>query len=537
MPNPFANANSGGGFGGRYVSRMFDPSRGGLLSIVGGAMGHPTLQQHEANVAMQTQQFVGGTRKAAIQEYLSRIQAGMPPQKALIEAAQTPAGQDLFMNDPDAVATITNFMKGTMEPRETLSPGQAVFEGNRMVANLPPSDVQSFERLSELAQLDDTSKAELAKLTMLHNANPGGGGDGTQKERAISQMVAAGRLSPELGQDLLAGIIQIMPIRNPNTQEFEGIASVNMATGEVNFLQPGQGGAQPGAGPAGAQPGAQPQQPLSPEAEKRVQQMTPSQVYQRLKDPADILDGAGPIAAAEELSGKLFGSLFPSLSAEDVAIRRQGLAAIRLQTQYLRDLIGSRGFSADVGMLDEIANGTNTFTNPVIVGNQLLQLHNLLDTRQSLEAERANSGTTAEERGQARQILHTIDAVRASLPPRENLVAKLEVLRNAPSPLPGLLESLGGAATQVEQGVGDALSGVKEFASEADAMKAVQSGAVRPGDRVRIGGQEFTWQPEQAPAQPLQHPISRPAPRPAAPQRTPIGASAREAQSPPPNRR
>lgn len=486
--NPFVGATRQN----PYVSRLFDPSRGGLLSIVGGLMGHPTLAQHEAQTQFdyqqQSQHLQGEARANAIKAYQQRIAAGQTPQKAMLDVAMSPEGQRLFMEDPQAIQSLSNFVTASQDPRSVVSANQSIVnpQTGETIYTQPTDKVATFNSFAELANLSDDEKTTLARAQLGAMQS----GDPTQAEAAVTRMLARGLITPDTGDKLLAGALTVMPIRDA-AGETIGNMVVDMTSGTIQTLPQAKPAPQPG------------EQGTTPEDYSKLDQ---NSVYSRLQDPADILDGVGMLPAAREIGGGIAGQFVPGLAGEDAAIKRQGLRNVRLAAQSLRDLLDSRGFAADAKMVDDVANNLGVTNNAIQAGNAMLSLHDLLDKREEEAAKTVgNPSVTAKVRGDADQELYLIRQMRQSLPPRDNLAAKIKVLREAPPVNPmDLLKQGEDAASQLEGVVtGNQPSTTPPEAPQAnlptfntidEANKALNEGKLKPGDKIIVGGRSATVQ-------------------------------------------
>lgn len=488
--NPFARAAGGSG---RQFNAAFDPSRGGLLGLIGGLTGQPTQEQHILQQA-------GGARASAIQGIQQRIAQGMSPQKALADFVSSPEGQEAFISDPDLLDTAQEFLQTQAGPEPIVTrPGETLVSptGDELFRN-QPTEVQVFEQMSELAGLSDAEKQELARA-QIEDANTG---TSTQSERAVQRMLADGEISQDTANRLLAGALRVVRVldRNGNTI---GHRVVDITTGQTVEPAPDPTGEGPLPGQPNAAPGVTPPaagvDDTADPATQRAQ--ADAQVtLDNFDDPAEIVLGAGPVGALAEFGGGLLGNVFPEFSGEQATRARSQLRKIRTDAEVLRS--GGRFLAAQEQKVDSLINTLGVSTNPIQAATMLIEWNDILDSRIAFNKRViADPNSTNDARQAAEEDLRTALLAKKNVPPKANLESMVEKLRTGPSPVERGLEDLSDVRRRVEEEAGtageDGAQIPTEFSNVTEAERAFtegfQSGSIPAGTyEVRINGVKHT---------------------------------------------
>lgn len=472
---------------------LLDPSRGGLFGLLGRMSGAPTREEAFFKQAGQEQQ-------RGLSAIAARQQRGMSPQQAIVDFVSSPEGMDFFSTQQDPVGVIKNYLTTTAAPAApenlVVSPGQQVLSGadpSQVIHSVPTMDVQNQVGMSELANLKPDEIEAMARAQMAKNAGLTGN-DATQQEAATADLVKRGLMSEDTRSKLLGGVLQIQPIRDKfGDPAGHVIIDLSNPQGGATFV-----GTSPQVGKP-AKPGDENYAPGITEGTRPDDRGTAGS-FLNPDDPGDIILGAGLTPVIEETAGGVLGGLIPGLAGEESARRRNALRQIKLDAQSIRGASEGRGFSADVKQIESIIDKMGVLSNPVQQGTALLQWHDYLDRRAQIASTQAsNPNTTPEQRGKAEEDLNAIRVARGNLPPREALIKSMDAYKASSGQIiPGIAKGIG-AAKEVEGKVEETVTGEKptptpdkpegySFKTEAEAMKAVEAGTVKPGMTIIING-------------------------------------------------
>lgn len=450
LSNPFAAAlggasgGGGGGFGGllglgaggaptasagqpsRRYNPMGDPNgalarSGWIGSLLSGSIGGPTREEFAMEQAGMAQQ-------QAFQKISQSIEAGMAPQKAILDFVNSPEGSAFFTSG-SGMTDLANFVKGVTPPAPESTvlaqgstigqtdPSTGVFtpQYTAPVAAPPPTtDMQNFQALSEIGRLTPDEQASMARAMMLKNIN----GDMSAAQEAVGRLVKGGVMSQEVGDLLLSGALEVTPILDA-AGGTQGHAVINKTKGSIFQLPSGQDPAQapkPGSPDyaEGITPGTKPEELVG---------QTNNQMFQQIANPADIVDSAGPGGWLSEKLGAFGGMVAPSVVGES-ARNRKALAIIQADAQQLAR--SGKMLAGELKLLDGITNNLGIMTNPRYATEALIMLHDMYDNREAVALEEFNNpGSTNKVRGDAQIELGSLRRAKANLPSREGLTAKL----------------------------------------------------------------------------------------------------------------
>lgn len=489
--NPFAQAVQQPS-GGMQYNPLTDPT--GPLARSGwiGAMlaQGPTREEYQA-------QQIGQGQQAAVVGIQQRIQAGMTPQRALADFAQSPEGIQFFTSG-NGFSDLANVVKGlspaTVEPikvgaNESLVMPQA--DGTyASVYTAPNADVNKFTGMSELASLTPAERADMAKAQMASDLT----GDQTASEIAMQRLVASGRISQQTADLMNAGMLKVQDIKDPAGSTI-GFGVADLSNGTITMLpQSGTAGQLPQPGDTnyveGVTPGSKPEE--QPDNGPRFQGMT---------NPADIVDAAGPVGWFMDKLGAIGGNISPGMAATDTSKSRMMLG--RIMTDATQLASSGRILAQEMKDLRSLSDTTQFWTSPINATDTLISLHDAYDNAMTALQKQAND-PTAKNRGDAVTEMGLIRRAKANLPTRESLLAKREALM-AMQPYELLGNQMQKGGQMLEQGgVVDpgTFSGTTAEQTQAEQpttykdnaalQKDWQAGKLRKGQTVILNGRPFT---------------------------------------------
>lgn len=478
------NRNGGSGGGSNPFSALFDPSRSGLTGLIGRAVGNPTREEWLAERA-------GGAAVGVMGKIQEAIAAGKPPQQAVAELINTPEGMEFFTSTGDPVGQLKEMM-GLMvaKPKEdfVMNPGDQLRSGadpTQIIAQNPTGETQQFLEKAQIARLSDDEMADLARAQLLKTTT----GDPSQAEAAVTRLVESGALDPTAADKILAGAIQVMPIRD-RFNDPAGHVVIDITDPNGGTIVPLNGSPAPSAKPG--DPGFSPG--VTPGSTPNDLKNAGPGAYLNPEDPGDLILGAGFVPTLTEAVGGVVGAIVPQLTPEQVNRRRNAIRAIMTDAQQMRGASEARGFSADVTMIDGILNKMGILGDPLTQGQALIDWHGYLNQRASLAAEQAvNPNTSPEQRGKAEEDLQSVRVARRNLPDPQSIIDNMEEFRQGAGQIKDI---------ETEAGkVGDVLSPPERtipngrtkddsanptFSSTEALEEAIASGKVKYGQRVRL---------------------------------------------------
>lgn len=368
-------------------------------------------------------QQAGMGQQAAVSGIGQRISAGMSPQRALLDFANSPEGQEFFVSG-GGFSDLANIVKGVSPapPVEgvVLGPGAMLanpITGQQMGAN-PVGEVQKFQAMTDFANMTEAEIAQTARAQMAQDM----AGNPTEGEAARAALVASGKISQETSNLIGAGMIKIQPILDQSGATV-GHAMVNMVDGTTTMLKP-----------AATAPGQLPQ----PGSKDYAAGVTPGTetdaidnngpTFQGMTNPADIVDSAGPVGWLMEKLGPIAGNAFPAMSPVETTRNRKALGAIMADANMLAK--SGKILKTEMDDLRALADTLKVFTDPSSAAQTLISLHDRYTNLELKLNEQANDPkTTAQVRGDAILDLAALKRAKANLPSRESLTAKLEALQ------------------------------------------------------------------------------------------------------------
>lgn len=379
----------------------------GIMGLISRLSGNPTRDEF-------AQKEQGGARAAGLQQFQQIMAQGKNPQEALLELINTPQGQNMLANDPDALrqmVTAASAVTPAAGPDPVkLGAGDALFSaGGQEIARNAPTAVQEFTAMAEIASLPDEMIQEMAKAKIADAQT----GDKTQQERAVSRMIADGFITPEAGDRLLAGTIEVTTIRDA-TGAVIGNGILDRINGETKMIG--------GGGPDGMRA---PVQPGTPEYAPGLNDDTTPEMDADGGVPADVVFGAGAVPMAGTFLGGILGQAFPELAGREHAKNRNHLKKIRADMQNYRSLIGEdRSFAADAKLIDDIADFTGATAQVGQTYDAMLQLHDFIDQAMQRDVVLYNDPTApGKARGNAFDRIQSLKRMQKSLPTRQALNA------------------------------------------------------------------------------------------------------------------
>ena len=475
--------------GGNPFNALLDPSRSGILGLVGRITGQPTREEW----LLQKQ---GSAQQGVMSQLQASMKGGKTAQQAVMELIGSPQGMELFTSSGDPMGDIKKAMEMIVAPVAddyTLTPGDERRSGadNSVIASVPMGEVLTFTQKAEIAGLTDDEMQEMMQAQMTKDLS----GDMTQQEAAIIRQVKRGALSPEVGDKWLSGQLQLQPVRNA-FDEPAGYNLVDMTdpTNPVYIPLKSTAGATVRPGDPNHAPGISPGS-----TDEDIQKQKPGS-YINPQDPGDIILGAGWGPTLLETVGNPAGSVIPGLTPENTNRRRNAIRAILMDAQQLRGASEARGFSQDVKFIEALVNKMGVFGNPLDQGQALLGWSDYLDKRAKLAAEATvNPETTAKERGDAQTDMEIIRIARANLPPVEAITKTMEEFRQSGNQFNDVYD----AATGAEDAVKEKLNGGKpnpmtnaskddstlpefKWDQPGEIAKAIRAGTLKVGDEVII---------------------------------------------------
>lgn len=221
---------------------LLNPDKQGTITgFIGGVMGNPTASQ-----------AAGAATGAALKELSTLRDQGLSPQQSLLKFLQSPSGQDYFVNaGPEGLKQLTDSLAATTPPAPQL---HNVAPGGRLMStdpttgsvtelgNNPTTEQQNFSAFASLAKLPPAKIREFAAGQIDPVKNP------SEKKQAVENLVTNYGLDPKVGQGILAGTLQVIPVRDQYGYATGDVSIVDIGNGTNVLIKPGQ--ASPSAAPA-----------------------------------------------------------------------------------------------------------------------------------------------------------------------------------------------------------------------------------------------------------------------------------------------
>lgn len=426
-PQPRMSPGAAPSGGGNPFNHLFDPSRGGLLSLLGGAMGAPTREEWMADRA-------GRGTQGAMMQLQQSLAKGKTAQQAVMELVNSEAGMALFTSVGDPMGEIKKMVDQlvaeTPEPIK-MGPGDALIQqqadGSYEEAfRNPMGETQEFLELAEIGQLSPEEQTELARAQQFAKTS----GDTTQTERATAGMVQKGLITPDQAMKINAGVYQFQPIRN-GAGDITSYVLMDMTTGaQVQGAQVQPGGASPGD--PNYAPG------VNDDGYNPEDRAEPGMYLSQFANPADIVEGVGPVPLIGEKAGGLIANImggeYSNLGKEYGKMRR-ALDQIRNDARGLKDT--GRYIKSDLELLDSMLPSTSSmFESPAQAAEALISYRIWLEQRIGIATEKfGDPNGTNESRGKAKLELGDLDKAIRNVPSVESLQAKITELQSSGSPV------------------------------------------------------------------------------------------------------
>jgi hypothetical protein len=436
VPTPFDNLTSQVPAG-----PLQAPDRGVFGGLINTLFG-PTANQERAGLErykLNQAQAQGGAQAALVQKIGELVKGGANPTQAITQIFADPQFHDVFANSPNLANDLQGLMKAVTAPvpaTKTLGPGESMYSIDpytgkpTLQASKETAAVQSLHEMGKIARLTPDQLSKIAGGILEKQAAPTGAG-GTEKERAVVDMVRRGELDPAIGRKVLAGVYKVIPTYD-KFGSVVGNTIFDLSTGTA--LQGGISGSQPGSAQPGEQPGAATGEP--PHGSMYLQKVpgldNPAEMFvEGVGVPPDVLfqtGGIGGQAGAKYSAG-------PKTTAAIEALRN-----LRVAVQGLRN--NGRMTESQRKMLDDIIpSPAGWLENPTDSLRSMIAFDGwLTQQRDQALRERGDPNRSKQVRAEADQRIQAIDSVRNSMPSPDEMQAQLEVERNKPGVLQRLYE-------------------------------------------------------------------------------------------------
>lgn len=436
---------------------------------------------------------LGQGQAQAVHGIGARIQAGMNPQRAIMDFAGSPEGMDFFTSG-GGFQDLANVVKGltpaAVEPIK-LSPNEQLVlpdgaGGYRPAYTAPNADVNKFTGFAELGNLSREEIGTLARAQLAKDLQ----GDMSASEAALARLVQEGKISQETADKNAAGLFKVQSVLDMagNTT---GYGVVDLTNNTVTMLPATQGtaGQLPKAGDPNYIPGQTPGTEDAALPDNGPQ-------FEGMANPADIVDGGGPMGWLIEKLGAMGGNIAPSLAGGETAQKRNMLR--RIMTDASQIASSGRVLATEMKDIRQLAETDNFWTNPIDVTNKLIGLHDAYDNAERKLNEQTLD-PTGKNRGDALTELAAIRRAKANLPSRDSLLAKKSQLE-AMQPGEQIGQQVGAVEKRLEEGgvVDPATAETEQQPQQltydnADSLQADwQAGKLRKGQTVILNGREFT---------------------------------------------
>lgn len=447
------------------------------------ASGGQTREEHQLAQ-------LGQGQAQAVHGIGARIKAGMDPQRALMDFAGSPEGMDFFTSG-GGFQDLANVVKG-LSPAVAedikLSPNEQIVRKNTdgsytPAYTAPNADVNKVQGFAELGNLSREELAEVARANLAKDLQ----GDMSASEAAMSRLVEQGKISRETADMNLAGMLKVQSVLDPagNTT---GYGVVDMTNNTVRMLPTttGTAGELPKYGDPNYVPGQ-----TAGTTDKDLPDNGPQ--YEGMANPADIVDGAGPVGWLIEKLGSMGGNIAPSLAGGETTQKRNMLR--RIMTDATQIASSGRVLATEVKDLRGLAATDQFWNNPLDVTTTLIGLHDAYDNAARALTEQTMD-PTGKNRGDALTELAAIRRAKANLPAKDGLLAK-KVQLEAMAPGEQIGQQVGAVEQKLEQGgVVDPATAEQTPAQptydDAGALqKDWQAGKLTKGQTVILNGRPF----------------------------------------------
>jgi hypothetical protein len=454
-------------------STTYQTSPTGQVSQLGST---PTTEQ-------QNQKIVGPSRQAASPILTQLREAGKNPQQALIEFVNTPEGKNLLINDPDGLDFAKGVLAGTVAPAPTVNNvpagGMGIItdqNGTTTVRN-PTEKAQAITEIGAIAQLPADALKKYAEASLQTST--------TQKQDAVKELVEKYSLDPQIGQKLLAGALQIMPINDQWGQPV-GMSVVDITNGRNTFISNKQpnGAAQTIGTPDGTiagqtQPGVNPSSAGTPLPPAHTQNpdgtVNPASIF---NDKRSMFLGTGIMPIAASALGSILEQVDTSYvntkggqTANKVDARRNDIQQLHNALISLRDNQSGLGIPTKViDNVTSLAPGFGPFETPYASVTKGIKLYDLVNQEIAAnEAATRDGGLAPSARVEASKRMDSWTAVKRALPTRDSMIQMRDLIANGGADTVSLrsviqsgMNGIKSATGAVTGAVGDELSGDKK---------------------------------------------------------------------------
>lgn len=469
---------SGQGGSNPFSSALFASDSGGLPGLIGMLTGAPTRQEMAQNKASegQRQGFVGLQK---------RIASGMSPQAAVVDFMQSPEGQQFFTSSQDPIGALKGYLQTTQTAPDKFSlasPGQTVFNETQgtLGQHLPGAEASNVQ---DLATMADYTPAQTRQVADAMLQQKGAGPNGTEAERGFKTLVDQKLISPEMAAKMTSGVVSIKPTNDSLTGLPNGYIMVDMsdflttqnpADIHTTILGANNGGANGDGG-------------------QDLAQNTAPEV------PGDIIFASGLGKAGAALGG-VGGSLDADLSAPVLNKSRNQLATIFSDVTNLNGV--SKQLASEVKFFTDMVDASGLTSNPGDQYQALTNLHEIVDRRMAAAGVTLHDPQAPKEiRNDSAKELYLLRKLKRDMPSQEALDSSYAKYQGGEGTIPDMIRQGAGKVGKVVDSIGNALTAgkeaigvaekavtpkVPEFASEALAAKAANSGSLKPDANGKI---------------------------------------------------
>lgn len=498
---------------------LMDPKQSGVLGFLARASGAPTQE-------MALAQKNGAMSSGMMQALQQRIDAGMSPQKAVVDVMNSPEGQQWFTT-PGAtpMQDITQYLAATttkpkdmmnvseggsvfdpnsgkvvyhapeklisiegnlVDPasRQTvwtapdkgqvLAPGAVMFKDGKITGQNPTTDMQNATGFLDMAKATPEEREKFAEVMSQGLETK----DMTQTERATKWLLDNGMIDAEAKHKFDAGLLSWQPILDAAGKTVGHVAR-DLAGAVVGapVMLDGAEGTTPDALQNGDSTVG-----VGTSKGTKASDLAPGAALTGLTDPTDIVYGGNVISKLGAFAGGLIGNVLPEFSGEQSLKYNNAIEAIK------QDIIALPEDSQMTKVERELAlKPLEDARNPIQVATALIGLHDNLDNRRADAIRQMHEAPTADVRGKSASLISALERATANMPSRAALEDRLKRLQSGedstyekykqfwtgggdqPGKLPDLTGGLGKLLTGAEDAAGKAGSAVVNAVSGAPA--------------------------------------------------------------------
>lgn len=473
-------------------SSLLDPGKKGTLTgFLGGVMGNPTQSQDQGNAT-----------GAALANLAQLKEQGMQPQQALLKFFQTPQGMDYFTRTgPEGLdkltAGITSLYKPEEKPINVAAGGALVTPQGKELYKNPAADkteqtpaMRNFNYFAEIAGLNPEERKKLAVAQIA--PNPQKPNEPSEGQIAINALVTAGKITPEAGQAMQAGMLKVVPAKDQYGNSTGDVTVVDLANNTSTLLKPGDRGPSQDKSPSSVATGvtgATPQDGAATGVIPPAKTPDPTKDSKFFGSKKDMFLAAGIVPNASAIASKVGEQLDPSFimpegaKAED---RSNLVKSLRASIAGMASADGGLGVNKNVveSMLALVPD-TGIFSSPhsaVQSGIRLLE-----KVQQEVAAEEAK--TTRGDLPQSEKVnsakrMEAWRKVERSMPTMDEMKEQESAIRSGTAGAPTIRE---GINTILEYGK-------KGKKNAQDQVAAPDISAMPPDQLVKIDPRQLSTQ-------------------------------------------